>query len=43
MKATEQLSSLEMIGVDPLKYIVAPRLWAGFKMCIRDRPGAGHR
>src|SRR5690606_11513509 len=21
---------LEMIGVDPLKYIVAPRLWAGF-------------
>ena len=30
MKSTEQLSSLEMIGVDPLKYIVAPRLWAGF-------------
>jgi phospholipid/cholesterol/gamma-HCH transport system permease protein len=30
MKSTEQLSSLEMIGVDPLKYVVAPRLWAGF-------------
>ena len=30
MKATEQLSSLEMIGVDPLKYVAAPRLWAGF-------------
>lgn len=30
MKSTEQLSSLEMIGVDPLKYIIAPRLWAGF-------------
>lgn len=30
MKATEQLSSLEMIGVDPLRYIIAPRLWAGF-------------
>jgi len=30
MKATEQLSSLEMIGVDPLKYVIAPRLWAGF-------------
>ncbi|TWC32052.1 phospholipid/cholesterol/gamma-HCH transport system permease protein [Pseudomonas sp. SJZ079] len=30
MKSTEQLSSLAMIGVDPLKYIVAPRLWAGF-------------
>ncbi|WXL26704.1 lipid asymmetry maintenance ABC transporter permease subunit MlaE [Ectopseudomonas mendocina] len=30
MKSTEQLSSLSMIGVDPLKYIVAPRLWAGF-------------
>ena len=30
MKATEQLASLEMIGVDPLRRIVAPRLWAGF-------------
>src|SRR5690606_20945404 len=30
MKSTEQLSSLEMIGVEPLKYIVAPRRWAGF-------------
>ena len=29
MKATEQLSSLEMIGVDPLKRIIAPRFWAG--------------
>lgn len=33
MKATEQLSSLEMIGVDPLRRIVAPRLWAGF-ICL---------
>ena len=30
MKATEQLSSMEMMGVDPLKRIVSPRLWAGF-------------
>ncbi|WP_416140183.1 lipid asymmetry maintenance ABC transporter permease subunit MlaE [Halomonas sp. HK25] len=30
MKATEQLSSMEMIGVDPLRRVVAPRLWAGF-------------
>ncbi len=30
MKATEQLSSMEMIGIDPLKRIVAPRFWAGF-------------
>lgn len=30
MKSTEQISSLEMIGVDPLKYLIAPRLWAGF-------------
>lgn len=30
MKATEQLASLEMIGVDPLRRVVAPRLWAGF-------------
>ena len=29
MKATEQLSSLEMIGVDPLRRIIAPRFWAG--------------
>ncbi|WP_027859331.1 lipid asymmetry maintenance ABC transporter permease subunit MlaE [Marinobacterium jannaschii] len=33
MKATEQLSSLEMIGVDPLRRIVAPRFWAGF-ICL---------
>jgi len=30
MKSTEQLSSMEMMGVDPLRRIVAPRLWAGF-------------
>ncbi|CCQ10379.1 Uncharacterized ABC transporter, permease component YrbE [Pseudoalteromonas luteoviolacea B = ATCC 29581] len=30
MKATEQLSSLEMMAVDPLKRIIAPRFWAGF-------------
>lgn len=30
MKATEQLSSLEMMGVDPMRRIMAPRLWAGF-------------
>jgi phospholipid/cholesterol/gamma-HCH transport system permease protein len=29
MKASEQLSSMEMMGVDPLRRIVAPRLWAG--------------
>lgn len=30
MKATEQLASMEMIGVDPLRRIIAPRLIAGF-------------
>ena len=30
MKATEQLASMEMMGVDPLRRILAPRLWAGF-------------
>lgn len=30
MKATEQLSSMEMMGVDPLGQIIAPRFWAGF-------------
>lgn len=30
MKATEQLSSLEMMAVDPLRRIIAPRFWAGF-------------
>jgi phospholipid/cholesterol/gamma-HCH transport system permease protein len=29
MKATEQLASLNMMGVDPLRFIVAPRFWAG--------------
>lgn len=29
MKATEQLSSLEMMAVDPLKRVVSPRFWAG--------------
>jgi phospholipid/cholesterol/gamma-HCH transport system permease protein len=30
MKATEQLTSLEMMAVDPLRRVVAPRFWAGF-------------
>jgi len=30
MKATDQLSSMEMMGVDPLRRIISPRLWAGF-------------
>jgi phospholipid/cholesterol/gamma-HCH transport system permease protein len=29
MKATEQLASLEMFGIDPLHRIIAPRFWAG--------------
>ncbi|WP_199612101.1 lipid asymmetry maintenance ABC transporter permease subunit MlaE [Flocculibacter collagenilyticus] len=29
MKATEQLTSMEMMAVDPLKRIIAPRFWAG--------------
>ena len=33
MKATEQLASMEMIGVDPLRRIIAPRFWAGF-ICL---------
>jgi phospholipid/cholesterol/gamma-HCH transport system permease protein len=30
MKATEQLASMEMMGVDPLWRVIAPRFWAGF-------------
>lgn len=30
MKATEQLSSMEMMAVDPLRRIICPRFWAGF-------------
>lgn len=30
MKATEQLSSMEMMAVDPQKRVIAPRLLAGF-------------
>ena len=29
MKQSEQLASMEMIGVDPLKQVISPRLWAG--------------
>ncbi|GGP77941.1 ABC transporter permease [Shewanella ulleungensis] len=29
MKSTEQLSSLEMMAIDPLRQIIAPRFWAG--------------
>ncbi len=29
MKATEQLSAMEMMAVDPIARVVAPRLWAG--------------
>ncbi|GLR11147.1 ABC transporter permease [Mixta theicola] len=30
MKATEQLSSMEMMAVDPLRRVISPRFWAGF-------------
>lgn len=30
MKATEQISAMEMMGIDPIKRIITPRLWAGF-------------
>lgn len=33
MKATEQLSSLEMMGVDPFRRVIAPRLIAGL-LCL---------
>ena len=29
MRATEQLESMEMLGVDPVRRIIAPRFWAG--------------
>lgn len=29
MKATDQLASLEMLAVDPLRRLIAPRFWAG--------------
>lgn len=29
MKATDQLSALEMTGIDPLRRVIAPRFWAG--------------
>jgi phospholipid/cholesterol/gamma-HCH transport system permease protein len=29
MKATEQLSSMEMMAVDPLSRVIAPRFWGG--------------
>lgn len=29
MKATDQLDSLSMMGVDPMRKVIAPRFWAG--------------
>ncbi len=29
MKATEQLAAMEVIGVDPIRRVIRPRLWAG--------------
>lgn len=29
MKATEQLASMQMMGVDPIRRVIAPRFWAG--------------
>ncbi len=29
MKSTEQLSAMEMMGIDPLRRVIAPRFWAG--------------
>lgn len=29
MKATEQLSAMKMMGVDPLRHVIAPRFWGG--------------
>lgn len=29
MKQSEQLASMEMIGVDPLRQVISPRFWAG--------------
>lgn len=30
MKATEQLSSMEMMAIDPLRLVISPRFWGGF-------------
>lgn len=30
MKATDQLSSMELMAVDPVQRVVSPRFWAGF-------------
>ncbi len=29
MKATEQLASMEMMAVNPLNRVIAPRFWGG--------------
>ena len=30
MKATDQLSSMEMMAVDPMRRVISPRFWGGF-------------
>lgn len=33
MKATEQLSAMGMMAVDPIARVVAPKFWAGVFLC----------
>ena len=42
MKATEQLAAMEMMAVDPLARVVAPRFWAASSRC-RSWPRCSRR
>ena len=44
MRATEQLSSMEMMAVDPLRRVISPRFWAGvISFAVTDYPLCGGR
>jgi phospholipid/cholesterol/gamma-HCH transport system permease protein len=34
MKAGEQLAAMEMMAVDPMRRVLAPRFWAGVSQCL---------
>ena len=37
MKATEQISAMEMMAVDPIARVIAPRFWAASSRCRSSR------
>ncbi len=40
MRATDQLTAMEMMAVDPMRYVAAPRFWAASSRCRCSWPSS---